>query len=70
MLFAETYLNPAQSRSLVSQKITKVRPQKKIRDYLGIFPKRRTPPLPPFGNFNLFLPIFVGNVGKFWVILR
>ena len=31
-------------------------PSKKIWDYLGIFPKRRTPPPPPFGNFDHFLP--------------
>ena len=24
--------------------------KKKLRDYLGIFPKWRTPPIPPFGN--------------------
>ena len=43
---------------------------KKLRDYLGIFPKWRTPPPPPFGNFDHFLPIFFGQVGNFWVILR
>ena len=42
--------------------------KKKLRDYLGIFPKRRTPP--PFGNFDHFLPYYFGQVGNFWVILR
>ena len=44
--------------------------RKKIRDFLGVFPKCRTPPPPPFGNFDHFLPIFFGQVGNFWVILR
>ena len=45
--------------------------RKKIRNFLGIFPKCRTPPPPPpFGNFDHFLPIFFGKVGNFWVILR
>ena len=43
--------------------------KKKSRDYLGIFPKRRTP-TPPFGNFDHFLPYYFGQVGNFWVILR
>ena len=30
--------------------LIKVRSQKKKRNYLGIFPKRRTPPPPTFGN--------------------
>ena len=44
---------------------------KKIRDYLGIFPKRRTPPHTPLlGISTTFYPIFVGQVEHFWVILR
>ena len=43
--------------------------QKKIRDYLGILPKRQTPPY-LFENFDLILAIFFGHVGKIWVILR
>ena len=31
---------------------------KKIRDYLGIFPKRRTPPPPPFGNASFKMKFF------------
>ena len=35
--------------------------KKKLRDYLGIFPKRRTPPTPPFWE-----PLVQNE--KFWVI--
>ena len=36
----------------------KVSTQKKIRDYLGIFPNRRTPPTPHFGNPSFKMKIF------------
>ena len=43
--------------------------KKKLRDYFGIFPKRRTPPT-LLGISTIFLPYFSGQVGIFWVILR
>ena len=38
--------------------------KKKLRDYLGIFPKWRTPPSPPFGN-----PLFEEKKYRLFCIL-
>ena len=46
--------------------------RKKIRNFLGIFPKCRTPPPHPplLGISTIFCRFFFGKVGNFWVILR
>ena len=46
-----------------------VKSHTKTRDYLGIIPKCQTPRL-PFYEFWPFLPIFFGQVGNLWVVLR
>ena len=43
---------------------------KKKRYFLGIFPKWRTPPTPPFWEFRKNFTVFFGQVENFWVILR
>lgn len=43
--------------------------QKKTHFFV-IFSQIVRPPHPPFGNFDFWFPIFVSQVGNFWVIFR
>ena len=51
-------------------KVIKEPVRKKNTGFFGSFSQMSDPHPPPFGNFDHFLPIFFGQVGNFWVILR